>query len=632
MTQPTAVAPLDTPSHSGLHNNIIDVAGMFGTSSSAVAQAFAAATAGTTLWFGDYTFSCSVSISNVSGLTLTGSRKAVLQGPGGADPTYIILTDCDNIEVHGLSFDMNGVLSFGGLKFYGVHGLNVHDNYFYDSNFQSSSTSDHFGLITVGSDTARVNTDLHVHHNRFDHCQVELDHVQGATVDHNVSRSTWHTTAFGMFTTTSTHNFVSSDITFDSNVVIDPLYVSSAAFTLSVDPATSTNHTFSRISFTNNKIFDSTGFTAFRFGTVDNSQTATNVTFSDITVENNEVIYSGAFTGRAIFLNASTTAGFDLDRVKIANNKLYGTGDAGSIAMDVRATTDSYVYDNLVSGFDQIFNEGGNTNLATWTPTVGLAVDGNTAGTLTGGVQVFDAGGTSLGYVPVYASISFAPVETTASTLYGWYKAGSFSLADGEQPYWWDDSSTTTTNDLSAPGATNFPTYKTGIVNGEPVLRFAGNSNEYLWHQTTPVVAQPFSYVAVVNPSNKTDNHMFISTASAAAAPNAASMYTTSTNGYAAISAPTERAASTDLTSAWHVYVGIFNGASSKIWIDGTNVVTADPGANGFTGIKIGANWTGAARFVGDVAEVIVYGGALSDTDRNALETYLGAKYNIVVV
>ena len=292
---------------------------------------------------------------SVDGLTLTGSRNAILQGPGGADPAHIILTDCSNVEVHGLSFDVNGVTSFGGLKFYGVEGLDVHDCYFYDSAFTTGSSSDHFGLILVGSDT-RVNSDVHIHHNRFVNCQVELDHVQHMTVDHNISRATWHTAAFGMFTTTSTLGYTSSDIVFDSNVVIDPEYVSCAAFCLSVDPFDSDTHTFARVSFTNNRVFDSTGFTAFRLGTTDNSGAATDITFEDISIIDNEVVYSGSFAGRGIFLNSSPTAGFTFDRTKISGNKLHGTGATDSIGIDVRMTTDSTVYDNIITNFGNTLN------------------------------------------------------------------------------------------------------------------------------------------------------------------------------------------------------------------------------------------------------------------------------------
>jgi hypothetical protein len=630
MARPTAGDPLNAPDHADLHSSVIDVAGMFGTDATSVQDAFSAANDGDTLWFGDHTFECEITEAmgiSLNGLTLTGTKGAVLLGPGGADPSFLILPDCSNVHVYGLSFDMNGVLSFGGLKLPGVQGANVHDNYFYDSNFQTSSASDHFGFIVVASTGSGECTDIHFHHNRLDHCQVELDHVQGMTVDHNVSRNTWHTTAFGMFTTTATDGLTSSDITFDHNIVIDPLQASAGAFCLSVDPATSSNHVFQRIRFTNNTIVDSYNRTAIKLGTVDNSQVATNITFEDLTIEGNDIHYTDNFTGTAIFANTSPTTTFTFDRLKIANNKLYGTGGTGSIGIDIRTTTDSLVYDNRILNFETDFVESTSTNLALGQPIPSLALEGNHQGGLVGGVEVFDSTGTRLGFMPVYDAINFDPVETTSSTLLGWYKADAIrGSSAGGNLNTWNDSSTTTTNDLIAPSILAFPTYQTSA--GFPTVRFAGAANEYLFHQTTPAVSQPWSVVAVAKCTDITGARVIAGSSNSASQ----SHIQINTSGFPGLRAPTTQSGVNAKNGAFHVFVGIFNGASSKLWVDGTQEVAADPGSNGLAGLKVGADFTGSGRFVGDIAEVIFYQGALSNTDRDALETYLGAKYGIVVV
>ena len=242
---------------------------------------------------------------------------------------------------------------------------------------------------------------------------------------------------------------------------------------------------------------------------------------------------------------------------------------------------------------------------------------------------MFDQAGAALGYMPVYDTIVFDPVETTASTLYGWFKADSFALADGDQPYWWNDSSTTTTNHLTAPTATIFPTYKTSIVNGNPVLRFAGAANEYLFHQTTPVVAQPWSVVAVAKATDITGSRVIAGTSDASGRGAHADRRHHRLSSHAC-SDPAQRIGS-EIGSIpcvrWHLQRGIVRSCG----LTACARSTPTPAPTWLTGLKVGANYTGTSRFVGDIAEVIFYGGALATGDRDDLETYLGAKYGISV-
>jgi len=64
------------------------------------------------------------------------------------------------------------------------------------------------------------------------------------------------------------------------------------------------------------------------------------------------------------------------------------------------------------------------------------------------------------------------------------------------------------------------------------------------------------------------------------------------------------------------VCTGLFNGSSSQLWINGTSRAQGQGGGNSLDGLSIG-------KFPGYVGELLLYSGALSDADRQALESYL---------
>ncbi len=73
-----------------------------------------------------------------------------------------------------------------------------------------------------------------------------------------------------------------------------------------------------------------------------------------------------------------------------------------------------------------------------------------------------------------------------------------------------------------------------------------------------------------------------------------------------------------------------YNGANSQMFENGVLKVAGDMGGKGWDGLTIGADYTDlGSNFDGDIAEIIVYSSLLSTSDRNNIETYLRAKYNI---
>ncbi len=75
------------------------------------------------------------------------------------------------------------------------------------------------------------------------------------------------------------------------------------------------------------------------------------------------------------------------------------------------------------------------------------------------------------------------------------------------------------------------------------------------------------------------------------------------------------------------VYSAVFNGASSQSWANGTSIATGDAGAHGWTGTTFGGTFVPGNFWVGNICEGLVFSGALSASDRQAIEAYLTAKW-----
>jgi hypothetical protein len=74
---------------------------------------------------------------------------------------------------------------------------------------------------------------------------------------------------------------------------------------------------------------------------------------------------------------------------------------------------------------------------------------------------------------------------------------------------------------------------------------------------------------------------------------------------------------------------GTFNGASSVMFLNGTQNVTGNPGAQGSTGFMMGARFNGDDRWTGHIAEVLIYNGGLSTAQRQQVEGYLSRKWGV---
>lgn len=81
--------------------------------------------------------------------------------------------------------------------------------------------------------------------------------------------------------------------------------------------------------------------------------------------------------------------------------------------------------------------------------------------------------------------------------------------------------------------------------------------------------------------------------------------------------------------SSFNTIVAIFNGASSKLWVNGGAGTTGNPGAGAPGGVCLGATPAGGSPLNGDEAEFAVIPSALSVADVNRLGAYSLYEYGL---
>lgn len=210
----------------------------------------------------------------------------------------------------------------------------------------------------------------------------------------------------------------------------------------------------------------------------------------------------------------------------------------------------------------------------------------------------------------------FSPTDIAGLQL--WLKADSLVLSDGDPVGTWTDSSGNS-NDATASGGSR-PTYKTNILNGLPVVRFSGSNL-----LVSPLVLNQPMTVLVVLTTTSTSGRWLESAGFSTASRIIGDTYFA---GNLLI-----YAGSLVTGSSWggtHYAAWVFDGASSSIYKDGTQVVTGNPGSAAITiHTLFGADSALSTGFNGDMPEVIIYNSNLSPTDLSNCSNYLKSRYGL---
>lgn len=241
------------------------------------------------------------------------------------------------------------------------------------------------------------------------------------------------------------------------------------------------------------------------------------------------------------------------------------------------------------------------------------------------------------------AAASSGPVLPYTSGLQLWFKADSIVASDGDAVTTWADSSGNG-YDVSQSVAGEKPTYKTGILNGKPVVRFDGG--DLLYRATTALGLRTHTMFAVFRESSTVTSAGIINLYAAGAGSDYDSLdaisYDTGNNSFymQATSPGLNMTVGSSGASPWGVYASVMGGGTATVYQNGsagtTDASYSEPDVNSAGGFILGGHWiSGAiyapARLNGDIAEILWYSSNLSASNRQLVERYLGAKYGITV-
>lgn len=78
-----------------------------------------------------------------------------------------------------------------------------------------------------------------------------------------------------------------------------------------------------------------------------------------------------------------------------------------------------------------------------------------------------------------------------------------------------------------------------------------------------------------------------------------------------------------------NLFEAIYNGVSSSLDINGSNVLSGNTGADPMKDMRVGNHSNGVIGLTGKIAEIIVYNALLSAGDRTLVRSYLNMRYNV---
>lgn len=157
----------------------------------------------------------------------------------------------------------------------------------------------------------------------------------------------------------------------------------------------------------------------------------------------------------------------------------------------------------------------------------------------------------------------------------------------------------------------NKPTFKVNALNGLPTITSAADNIGYA-HAFTQ--SQPVTIFAVIKPTNLAKARLITGL-------SGGNPILGVTSGNWQVSAGGAGAGVLAATvNQFQVLSVVLNGASSNLWLNGAIGTPANAGASNYTGLSV-AVFT--PFFYGEIQEIIVYSGAMSDSDRHLVEAYI---------
>lgn len=226
------------------------------------------------------------------------------------------------------------------------------------------------------------------------------------------------------------------------------------------------------------------------------------------------------------------------------------------------------------------------------------------------------------------SGLSFATAWTPASLspLEWWdpYDAATFTFSSGSVVSSWASKGSGASALTQSTGSAQ-PS-RTSALNGSVV---AFDTSDYLVTASFGSKAQPNTICSVVKFATHTPvQWRYIYDGIAGTDRHAILTRTDTFSGKLDFYAGAEGQPTPAADTSWHIIVCEYNGASSKVWIDGGASTTLSLGTNALTGLTLSARYT-AADFGNISAADVIIGDSWSLTDLNLLGNYLATKHGL---
>jgi len=214
------------------------------------------------------------------------------------------------------------------------------------------------------------------------------------------------------------------------------------------------------------------------------------------------------------------------------------------------------------------------------------------------------------------------------SGMVAWFDASnSANTVDGSSVASWPDRSGSGNNATQATESKQ-PTFRTGVVNGRPVIRFDGG-DRLQTAAFSSALAQPNTVFFVAMDTGEQISE-YITDGLTTDARHAILLGGTGTRTIYAYAGSLPSPGEWGSIASFHILSVVFATTSSDIRRDGNYIAEAQSvGTNALDGLTVGARFSDEEWFSGDIAEIIVFDSELSLANIMVVEEYLSSKYGI---
>jgi len=203
-------------------------------------------------------------------------------------------------------------------------------------------------------------------------------------------------------------------------------------------------------------------------------------------------------------------------------------------------------------------------------------------------------------------------------------KASSITKDGSNRVSQWNDLSGNSNNFVQGD-SNRRPTYLANILNGKPVIRISESTSQTMTTSTN--FPSPVTVIYAVRMYDLSGAERMLS-----------GLYNNWLLGYwggsgkqAYFEGWVSPGGGVANDMNWHVYSAVIPGPgqNSKVYGDGMLLYSNQNGVTGPNGLSLSGHTAGSEFSNGDIAEVVVYNKALSDTERANIEKYLASKYGL---